>query len=220
MAVIPESTEYTVVDTFGDDFDVDARPEQSTSTAVQSGWEAAEKLTPAMGDFPREFKNSETIQIIKFLDATGPFAIYRQHFLQQKMSGPKSYVCLGATCPLCLKLGHRPEDKRAFTIANLSADPIQKQQFIASTRLYKQLHAAEFSPQGPLTKNYWAISRSGQKQNTVYTLNSIKARDLGEDWGIDAEAAEAVLATMTPFTRSVIRENSYAELLEIANDLA
>jgi len=42
-----------------DTYMVDARPEQATSSAVQSGWEAAEKLTPPTGDFPVEFKHSE-----------------------------------------------------------------------------------------------------------------------------------------------------------------
>lgn len=216
MAVKPsyEATE----DTFGEDFDVDARPEQTTSSAVQAGWDAAEKLTPQSGDFPVEFKHSEDIQVIKFLDQDGPFASYKLHFLQQKQ-GKKSYVCLGANCPLCTVLGHRPEDKRAFTIVNLSAD-FQRQILTATPRLYKTLHAAHFSPQGPLPKNFWALSRTGVKQTTVYNLNAIKPRDLDEDWSISLEKAEAAIAATESYTRSVIRENSYAELLEIAQELS
>lgn len=205
-------------DKFGEDFDVDARPEQTTSTAVQSGWDAAEKLVSPSGDFPVDFKHSEEIQVIKFLDQSGPFASYKMHFLQNK-PGKKSYVCIGGNCPLCSKLQHKAEDKRAFTIVNLSTDPFQRQILTATPRLYKTLHAAEFSPQGPLPKNFWALSRTGVKQTTVYNLNAIKARDLDEDWGISAEAAEAAISAMEPYTRSVIRENSYAELLEIAEEL-
>jgi hypothetical protein len=90
---------------------------------------------------------------------------------------------------------------------------------IATPRLYKTLHAGEFSPQGPLTKNYWAISRTGVKQQTVYNLMSVKARDLQEDWGIVEAEAEAALASFTPFERSAIREDSYAALVEIADSL-
>lgn len=212
------------VDDFADDSiadDINDRPAQATSTAIASGWEAAEKAT-ASGDFPTEFKfNEGEFQIIKFLDPNGPFAIYKQHFLQQKTQGKKSYVSLGSNDPLCVKLGSKPEDKKAFTIANLSAGgtPV-RQMLIASPRLYKTLHAAHFSPQGPLTKNYWAISRTGKMQQTVYHLNAVKARDLAEDWGLtNIEEVEAAIAEMKPYERSVIKEHTWAELEEIANSL-
>lgn len=209
------------VDTFGEDFDLDARPEQATSTAVKSGWEAATSLTAtSSGDFPVEFRCTEEIQIIKFLDQNGPFASYKQHFLQNK-PGKKSYVSIGDNDPLITVLGNKPEDKRAFTIANLSApDGVQRQMLIATPRLFRALHAAEFSPQGPLTKNYWGLSKSGTKQTTTYHLTAIKARDLKEDWNIDAEKAEAEIAKMKCFTRADIKEHSYDELLKIAQELS
>ena len=43
---IARDEDYTKVDSFGDDFNVEDRPAQNTSTVVQSGWDAAEKLTP------------------------------------------------------------------------------------------------------------------------------------------------------------------------------
>jgi hypothetical protein len=90
---------------------------------------------------------------------------------------------------------------------------------IATPRLYKTLHAAHFSPQGPLNKNFWAISRTGKMQQTVYHLNAIKGRDLQEDWGIEEAAAEAAIAQMTCFTKDDIKTHSWAELDEIANSL-
>lgn len=200
---------------------INERPAQSTSTAIQSGWDAATKSLTPSGEFPVEFKfNEGEFQVIKFLDQDGPFAIYKQHFLQQKTTGKRSYVSLGANDPLCTKLGSRPEDKRAFSIANLSAPGgVQRQMLIASPRLYKSLHAAHFSPQGPLTKNYWAISRTGKMQQTVYNLNSVKGRDLLEDWGINEADVEAAIAEMKPFTKSAIKEPTWAELEEVANSL-
>lgn len=217
--------EFAVADNFGEDFDVNARPTQATSaaTAVGSGWDAAEKLHTPTGDFPVDFKHGEEIQIIKFIDADGPFASYKMHFLTNKV-GKKSYVCLktnGGDCPLCTVLNNKPEDKRAFTIVNLSADGGPQRQILTATpRLYKTLHAAHFSPQGPLDKNYWALSRSGVKQTTVYHLNAVKARDLNEDWKLDQDVAESFVVSTESYDRSVIRENSYAELLEIAQELA
>ena len=198
---------------------VDDRPE-SGGTAVQSGWAAAEQLTTASGDYPTEFKFTDgEFTVIKFIDQNGPFAIYKQHFLQQKTVGKKSYVSLGPNDPLCTKLGSKPEDKRAFTIAVITPTGVVRQMLVASPRLYKTLHSAEFSPQGPLTKNYWAISRTGKMQQTVYHLQAIKSRDLMEDWGIDPDKTEAEVAKIEPYTRSIIKEHTWEELEEIANSL-
>lgn len=201
-----------------DEFSVDARPAQSTSTAIGAGWAAAE-IQPA--SYAEEFKFSEgSFQVVKFLDEDGPFAVYRQHFLTQKTEGKRSYISLGANDPLCTKLGSKPEEKRAFSIVNLSApNGPTRQMLIASPRLFKSLHAAHFSPQGPLTKNYWALSRSGKMQTTTYHINPVKPRDLMEDWQIDEAAAEAAVAGAKPFTRADIKEPTWEELEQVANSL-
>jgi hypothetical protein len=56
-------------------------------------------------------------------------------------------------------------------------------------------------------------------QQTVYHLQAIKSRDLAEDWGIDPAFAEAEVAKIEPYTRSIIKEHSWEELEEIANSL-
>lgn len=199
---------------------IDERPATPSSNAVQSGWAAAESLTTVSGDYPTEFKfNDGEFTVVKFIDQNGPFAIYKQHFLQQKTVGKKSYVSLGANDPLCTKLGSKPEDKRAFTIAVITPTAVVRQMLVASPRLYKTLHSAEFSPQGPLTKNFWAISRTGKMQQTVYHLQAIKGRDLMEDWGIDPTFADTEVAKIKPYERSVIKEHTWEELEEIANSL-
>lgn len=215
----PDATTYGQVE--DEASTIEARPVQttSTSTAIQSGWDAAEKLVTSSAEFPTEYKHSETFQLVRFVDQSGPFANYRQHFLKEKTEGRRSYVCIGDNCPLCLKLGDKPETKRAFTIVNLTAKPYQRQMLIATPRLYKTLHAGEFSPQGPLTRNYWALSRTGQKQQTVYNLMAVKGRDLAEDWGLNEAEVEAAVANFKPFERSEIREDSHASLLEIADSL-
>jgi len=215
-----EAAASKYVDAANSEFDVDARPSQAASTAISSGWDAAEKLTAPSGDYPIEFKHNEDFQIIKVLDPDGPFASYKLHFLQQKTSGKRSYVCLQSNCPLCDILKHRPEVKRAFTIANLSVNPAERQLLIATPRLYKTMHSAHFSPQGPLNKNFWAISRTGVKQTTVYHFNAVKGRDLEEDWGINEAAATAAIAEMECYDASIIRETPYQDLLEIAESLS
>lgn len=199
---------------------ITARPTQSSSAAVMSGWEAANKTTSA-GNYPIDFKFGDAPQIIKFIDPNGPFAVYRQHFLTQKTSGQRAYVSLGANDPLCTKLGSKPELKRAFSIINLSAvGGPRRERLIASPRLYDALHAAEFSPQGPLLKNYWAISKTGKMQTTMYHLNSVKSRDLVEDWGFtDVEAIEKAIADIKPFTSEDIKTPTWEELEAVAASL-
>jgi len=203
-------------------FSVEDRPTQTTtSTAVQSGWDAAEQLVTTPTEFPTEYKHSESFQLIRFIDTAGPFANYRQHFLKEKTEGRRSYIWDGSgpEDPLASLLGSKPEVKRAFSIVSLTVKPYQRQILIATPRLYKTLHAAEFSPQGPLTKSYWALSRTGIKQQTVYNLMAVKARDLQEDWGLNPEEVEAAIADFKPFERDAIREDSYATLLEVAKGL-
>jgi len=204
--------------------DLDERPSQQTSTSdsnVMSGWDAADTLSTASNDFPTEVKFEDGKHLVfKFLDENGPFAIYKQHFLKQKTSGKRSYVCIGADCPLCVKLQDRPENKRAFTVVTLNSESgIQRQMLISGARLYQALHAAHYSPQGPLTKGYWAIIRIGKGPQTSYTVAPIKERDLEEDWNLDAEKASAAVTSAEVYTRNLIKEHSLEELDEIADSL-
>jgi len=225
VSVKPTEEKYTSATSFGEDFDLDARPEQTTSStnAIGSGWEDAEKLTAPTSEFPTEFRQSEAPQLIKFL-GDGPFAAYKMHFLTQKTEGKRSYVCLdpknSKDCPLCTLLGHKAEDKRSFTIVNFSAEGGPKRQILTATpRLFRALASANASPQGPLNKYFWSLSRSGVKQTTVYNLMPLKARDLEEDYGMHISEVESLLETMVPYTRTDIHEHTHAQLTEIANDL-
>lgn len=204
-----------------DDFNIDERPTQASSaTNVGSGWDAADKQNaPTGGDFPVEYKHSEQYQLVKFIDENGPFATYAQHFLKQKTEGRRSYVCLGENCPLCNKLKDKPERKTAFSVVVITDGQPQRQMIIASPRFYKDLHNAHFGPAGPLTKNFWALNRTGKMQQTTYGVLPVKTRDLGEDWGVDAEKLVAQLAEFVPFTRDAIKTHSFAELLDVAEAL-
>lgn len=217
MPIQPNADAYVADD------DIDARPEQSASgeSNVLEGWDAADTLSSPSSEFPTEVKFEDGKHLVfKFLDEKGPFAIYKQHFLKQKTSGKRSYVCIGADCPLCVKLNDRPENKRAFTVVNLShAEGMQRQMLITGARLYQALHAAHYSPQGPLTKGYWAIVRIGKGPSTVYTVTPIKERDLEEDWSINADRAAAVVDNAEVYTRNLIKEHSFEELDEIADSL-
>ena len=144
------------------------------------------------------------------------------HWLDNK-EGQKSYVCLDTGCPLC-KLPDEADRKvakrYAFSVVVIAEDGTATlTKLNAAPLLFRSLHAAEHSPAGPLTKNYWSLSRRGSLQTLVFTVTPVKGRDLMEDFGIDEGKIEEQIATMKPFDSSTIRRASLEELTEIANNL-
>lgn len=197
----------------------------NAATTVASGWDAAVASIKSEREFPSDFKCSDQPQVIKFLDQTGPFAVYKQHFLNK--TGKRSYIWDGSgpNDPLQTLIASRPEDKRAFTVVNLSESPTKRQMLIASVRLFKTLHAAHFSAQGPLQGTaerpmYWALSRTGKMASTVYHLTPIKQRDLMEDYEINPAVIEEEIAKMQCFTVADLNMSSYDELTRVAQELS
>lgn len=215
----PENDEFSI-----DNAALADRPTQATSSVIQAGWDAAEKASTPVGDYPVDFKFLENeYQIIRFMDPAGikgPFAVYKQHFLNQKTSGKRSYVCLENNCPLCIRLQDKAEDKKAFTVINYSAEGgPQRQLLVASSKLFKQLAGIEHSAAGPLTSKYWSVTRTGKQQTTNYIITPIKPRDLSEDaphLGLDEAAGEEVFQKFEPFDRKAITESTWDELEGIA----
>lgn len=191
------------------------------SSAISSGWDAP---GAGGGNYPVDFKFIDSqFQIVKFLDPEAtPFAAYKEHWLTQKTSGKRSYISLGANDPLVTKLGSKPREIRAFTIANLSAEGGPQRQVLKATpRLYKSLYAAHHNAQfGPLHRGYWALSRTGEMAAIAYQVNSVKERDLQEDWGIDIAAFGPLIAEMKPYDRSIFKEPTWEELEAIADALS
>lgn len=228
MAVDRTDTLASENDAFSIDSTVLAdRPMQASSSVIQSGWDAAEKASTPVGDYPSDFKFIENeYQVIRFMDpqdVKGPFAVYKQHFLKQKLSGKRSYVCLEKNCPLCIRLQDKAEDKKAFTVINYSAEGgPQRQILIASVKLFKQLVGIEYSSAGPIVSKYWSVTRTGKSQTTNYIITPIKPRDIAEDaphLGINEIDGEAVFQSFTPFDRSAIKESTWDELEAIALSL-
>jgi len=208
---VPEVDEFSIEN-------VDDRPTGNPTDAIKSGWEAAEALIKPK-EFAKDFKITETLQVIKFLDPDGPYAIYGFHFLTEKTEGQRSYTCLGSGCPICVRLNHKPEKKYAFSVAVLTPEGTTLTKMVVSPLFFKSLHAAHHSPAGPLSKNYWAVARRGQMQQTTYILNPVKGRDLQEDWSIDEATAEAAIAEMVPFTAESVIRKSVEELNEVVDAL-
>lgn len=210
---VPETDEFAIEN-------VDARPEGSAlDNVVQQGWAIAEESVKPK-EYAKDFKISETPQLVKFIGSENGPIKYKQHFLEQKTEGQRSYTCLEGVCPLCLILKDVPEKKFLFSVAVLTKDDIVLTKLIASPKFFQALLSAEHNPtSGPLLKNYWALSRFGKMQQTTYTVTPVKGRDLMEDWGIDETKAEAAIAEMQAFDAASVRRSSVEELTEVANAL-
>jgi hypothetical protein len=209
---VPETDEFAIEN-------VDARPAGATDDVVKQGW-AFDKDSTAVKEYAKDFKISETPQLVKFIGSENGPIKYKQHFLDQKTQGQRSYTCLEAVCPLCIRLKSPAEKKFLFSIALLTKEDTVFTRLVATPKFFSALLSAEHNPNtGPLLKNYWALSRFGKMQQTTYTVTPVKGRDLMEDYGIDEAKAEAAIAEMKPYDASSVRRFSVEELNEIVDAL-
>jgi hypothetical protein len=196
----------------------DAMPK--VGTTVQQGWDAFDSLVQEnSSDFPTDFKFSESPQLVKFLEDQ-PFASYEQHWIERP-KGKKSFVCIGEACPLCDVLGDKPRGKFAFNVLVLSGEVQGVQIITAPPSLARQIKKAhDDERKGPLSKEFWEVSRLGSGPTTQYTLNFVRGRDLTEEWKLSTDAVQELVAAAVPFTAEVIRETPRSEMLEVARSVA
>jgi len=196
----------------------DAMPK--VGTTVQQGWDAFDSLVQENNsDFPTDFKFSESPQLVKFLEDQ-PFASYEQHWIERP-KGKKSFVCIGEACPLCDVLGDKPRGKFAFNVLVLSGESQGVQIMTAPPSLARQIKKAhDDERKGPLSKEFWEVSRLGSGPTTQYTLNFVRGRDLTEEWKLSTDAVQELVAAAVPFTAEVIRETPRSEMLEVARSVA
>jgi len=189
-------------------------------TTVQAGWAAADALLKPKkdsGEYASDFRFTEQAQLIRFLEDE-PFSVYFQHWIDR--DGKKSFVCLGDDCPLCTIAGDKPRGKFAFNVLVLSDEEPGVMILTAPPTLARQLKAAnDDTKRGPLTKYYWAISRQGSGPQTTYTLDRVRGTDLAEEWELDQEDVEDLVANATKYDTSAVYVTPRAELLTIARSL-
>lgn len=192
----------------------------NASKVIQRGWGSAEKVKSADSPFAQNLKVSENEQLVKFLE-DDPYVSYRQHWINERQ-GQKSFVCISDLhedgCPLC-DAGHRPSSRFAFNVAlmNPGEDPILRSYEFGS-RVIDQLKNFHQNPKtGPLTKHYWAISRTGKKGSTQVSHQVVKERDLEEEWEC-APITDKELADLrkSAYTSDILFIPTRKSLLEIA----
>lgn len=182
----------------------------SASRQIKRGWGAAEKVKNADSAFAQRLKISEDPIIIKFLEDE-PYASFRQHWVERQ--GQKSFTCIADLdpkgCPLC-DAGSRPATKFAFNVVLLEpdTDPIVKSYEIGN-RVIDQLKNFHTDPrQGPLSKHYWAVSRTGKGTTSATNHQLVKERDLEDEWAGITPLSESDL-------RNLMRDAYSPEIIQI-----
>ncbi len=187
---------------------------------IKRGWGAVESVVSSDSSFAQRLKVSDDPVIVKFLEDE-PYAVLRQHWLERP--GQKSFTCIADLspkgCPLC-DAGNRPSSRFNFNVALLSSteDPMVKS-YEVGARVIDQLKNFSVDPrQGPLTKNYWAISRSGKGARASTNHQMLRDRDL-EDYGLE-DLDEETLKRLKKkaYDASIIQIPEYKTLLDIAKE--
>ena len=208
-------------DSYLEEDSVTASPKHGTT--VQAGWGAAsaflnKKAASSEDKYAKFLKFSDQAVLVRFLD-DAPFKVYEEHWID-RTEGRRSFVCLGAECPLCTIAGDRPRPKFAFNVLLLNDGEPTTQVMIAVTSLAKLLQAAHEDPKkGPLTKYYWAIARLGMGRDTQYTLERVRATDLAEEWELDSDDIDEAVSSAVLYDDSVIYLTPRDELLDLARSL-
>jgi len=202
-----------------DDEDDDEQDDDAPKSVIKKGWAAAKKVKAETGSFADDFKFSETPTLVKFLDSDPtPF---KQHWIESGLTSTnkKSFVCMDTKdCPLC-KIGDEPQGKFAFPLAVID-DEVTAAWLIAGVKLLGQLEATHNSKQtGPLDKQFYALSRTGKKGSTAYTISMVKARDLKEDWDFDLDEVEDELAKLKMPSDANFRPMAKSQLRDLAREL-
>jgi hypothetical protein len=157
------------------------------SKIIRRGWGAAEQAKTADSPYAQRLRVTDDPVIIKFIEDE-PYATYRQHWIER--NGQKSFTCIADIdpkgCPLC-DAGSRPATRFAFNVALLSSDgEATIKSYEVGPRVIDQLKNFHTDPrQGPLSKHYWAVSRTGKGPTSATNHQLVKERDL-EEWALEA----------------------------------
>lgn len=205
--------------------DADDEESEGYVSPLRGGWTEGQKVMDSTSGFAQRFKPDNDTVIVKFLDDT-PYVNFRQHWIErmgQQGVKKRPYLCLETVdknCPLC-NIGDKPNAVAAFNILVVGDDgQVMLKSWDAGVRVFGSLKNYNNDPKmGPLTKNYWAVSKSGTGSSTVHNINMIRERDLTEDYGIPVPSPEDVKRA-GKYGPDIITIPKKSELQEVADEIA
>jgi hypothetical protein len=203
------------------DFDDEAEiPTATASPAarriIRSGWEGVSAVKDADSPFATRLRIEDEPILIKFL-SDEPYASWRQHWVERQ--GQKSFVCISEfdACPLC-DAGNRASIRIAFNVVLLASDGNHAlRSYEVGPRVIDQLKNFHNDPRtGPLSKHYWAVSKTGKGATSATAHQLVRERDL-EEWAIQP-LSEGDLGYWSEkaYTADIIQIPSRKDLADVA----
>lgn len=197
------------------DGDSNATP---AARVIKRGWGAVEQVKQADSPFAQRLKVGDDPIVIKFLEDE-PYASFRQHWVERQ--GQKSFTCIGDIdpkgCPLC-DIGNRPSTRFAFNVVLISDGESFNKSYEVGPRVIDQLKNFHTDPrQGPLSKHYWAVSRTGKGTTSATNHQMVKERDLEDEWNVSPLAEpELTRFARAAYDPEIIQIPSRKDLLSVA----
>ena len=196
-------------------------PQPEVRKIIRSGWGAVDTLKQEDANYAVRLKTGNDPVLIKFLQ-DAPYASWRQHWVNRP--GQKSFVCREGLddrgCPLC-DAGNRPRPLFAFNVLLLErGEEPALRSYEAGTRVIATLrNFNDDDRQGPLSKHYWAVSRSGTGPQTQYNHLLIKERDLSDEWSIVPLTPESLeQAESKAYDADIMRVPAYEDMVALVNE--
>lgn len=208
---------------YDDETEVMTPPRTATTpqarTIVRSGWDGVSAVKDADSPYATRLRVEEDPIIIKFLNDE-PYASWRQHWVERQ--GQKSFVCISEfdECPLC-DAGNRPSIRIAFNVLLLATDGQEMlRSYEVGPRVIDQLKNFHNDPRtGPLSKHYWAVSRTGKGATSATAHQLVRERDL-EEWGIAALSEDTLTNwKRNAYTPEIINIPSRQDLQAVAAEV-
>jgi hypothetical protein len=185
---------------------------------IKRGWGNAEQARSANSPFAERLKFAEEPVLIKFLEDE-PYTSYHQHWIDRKQ-GQRSFTCIADInpkgCPLC-DAGDRPSLRTAFNVALLIDGEWLVKSYEVGPRVFDSLkNFHQDRRMGPLSRHYWAVSKSGKGGTSQTNHQMVKADDLEDMWDADpiSDAAMAKLKEKV-YDESIVRIPNYNTLKQL-----
>jgi hypothetical protein len=202
-----------------------ARVARTLANKIRGGWTEGQKVMDSTSTYAQALKLDENTQLIKFLDDT-PYANYARHWVDRMIQGKpatRAYVCLGTvdqSCPLC-GMGDRPQAVSAFNVALVGDDgQVLLKTWDVGARLFGVLKNYNNNAKiGPLSKEFFSVSKTGKGGSTQFNVNAVKARDLEEDWDLQPPS-ESELKSVGKYDASILQIPKKSDLEELVDELS
>ena len=197
---------------------------------VKRGNAEAQRQMDSTSSYAQAFKPDDKGGIIKFLEDEA-YASFKRHWINRSTKDgqtTRAYTCMRSfvgengkplDCPLC-EIGDKPQAVAAYNIAICAEDgTLAVKSWDMGAKVFNLAKAYADNPRiGPLTKNFYFVSKTGSRQQVQYNMIPVKATALEEDYDVPVPS-EAALSALDLYTEDIVQVTPKKELRELAEEL-